>query len=45
MNLGQMSLEVERAFGPQIPVYGVHAVGGAPIEPAVIINKIIEVSK
>jgi 2-oxoglutarate ferredoxin oxidoreductase subunit alpha len=45
MNLGQMRLEVERTFGPQTPVHGVNAVGGAPIEPEPIIQKIKEVNK
>ena len=45
MNLGQMRLEVERTFGPQTPVHGVNAVGGAPIEPEQIIQKVMEVSK
>ena len=44
MNLGQMILETERAFGPDVPQYGVNAVGGVPIEPHEIINKIKEVA-
>ncbi len=43
MNLGQMRGEVEKALGPDIPVYGVNAVGGVPIEPPEIMNKIMEV--
>ena len=45
MNLGQMRLEVERTFGPQMPVTGVNAVGGVPIEPDAIINAIMEANK
>jgi 2-oxoglutarate ferredoxin oxidoreductase subunit alpha len=43
MNLGQMRVEVERAFGPDMPVYGVNRVGGVPIEPEEIYQKIMEI--
>jgi 2-oxoglutarate ferredoxin oxidoreductase subunit alpha len=43
MNLGQMRGEVEKALGPEIPVYGVNKVGGVPIEPEEIMQKILEV--
>jgi 2-oxoglutarate ferredoxin oxidoreductase subunit alpha len=43
MNLGQMRVEVERVFGPDMPVYGVNRVGGVPIEPEEIYQKIMEI--
>lgn len=44
MNLGQMITETQRTFGPDIPQYGVNAVGGVPIEPHEIFNKIKEIA-
>lgn len=43
MNLGQMIGEVEKALGPDIPIYGVQKTGGVPIEPEEITQKIMEV--
>ena len=43
MNLGQMIGEVEKAIGPDIPLYGVNKTGGVPIEPEEITQKIMEV--
>jgi 2-oxoglutarate ferredoxin oxidoreductase subunit alpha len=44
MNLGQMRGEVEKALGPDIPVHGVNRVGGVPIEPNEILQKIKEIA-
>lgn len=42
MNLGQMTGEVEKAIGPDIPITGVYKIGGAPIEPFEIVQKALE---
>ncbi len=44
MNLGQMTGEVEKTLGPDIPVIGVYKVGGVPIEPYEIVQKALEVA-
>ena len=43
MNLGQMTGEVEKAVGPDVPLAGVYKIGGAPIEPFEIVQKVLEV--
>jgi 2-oxoglutarate/2-oxoacid ferredoxin oxidoreductase subunit alpha len=43
VNLGQMILEVERASHRDMPLVGVNHVGGVPIPPNEILNKIKEV--
>jgi 2-oxoglutarate ferredoxin oxidoreductase subunit alpha len=45
VNLGQMILEVERAAHKDMPILGVNRVGGVPIAPYEILDKIKEVSK
>lgn len=42
MNLGQMTGEVEKALGPDVPLKGVYKVGGVPIEPFEIVQKAME---
>ncbi len=44
MNLGQMTGEVEKALGPDVPLTGVYKVGGVPIEPFDIVQKAMEVA-
>jgi len=44
MNLGQMTMEVERALGPDMPIKGVYKVGGVPIEPFEIVQKAMEIA-
>jgi len=44
VNLGQMILEVERAAHKDMPIVGVNRVGGVPIPPYEILDKIKEVS-
>ncbi len=43
MNLGQMILEVQRAVGTDVPVFGVQKSNGLGIEPGEIMEKIKEV--
>jgi 2-oxoglutarate ferredoxin oxidoreductase subunit alpha len=45
VNLGQMILEVERAAHKDMPIVGVNRVGGVPIAPYEILDKIKEISK
>jgi 2-oxoglutarate ferredoxin oxidoreductase subunit alpha len=44
MNLGQMILEVERVVHSDIPIVGSQKVGGVPVEPHEIVEKIREVA-
>ncbi|TKJ42491.1 2-oxoglutarate synthase subunit alpha [candidate division LCP-89 bacterium B3_LCP] len=43
MNLGQMILEVERSVHKEMPIVGVNKVGGVPVPPYEILEKIKEV--
>jgi len=45
MNLGQIILEVERAAHRDMPIVGVNRVGGVPIPPYEILEKIKEIAK
>jgi 2-oxoglutarate ferredoxin oxidoreductase subunit alpha len=45
MNLGQMVHEVKRAAADKIPVHFVGNAGGTIIDPDLLVNKIIEVTK
>ncbi|RJP74914.1 MAG: 2-oxoacid:acceptor oxidoreductase subunit alpha [Candidatus Zixiibacteriota bacterium] len=45
VNLGQIILEVERASHRDMPIVGVNRVGGVPIPPGEIFNKIKEVAR
>jgi len=45
VNLGQMILEVERAAHKDMPIVGVNRVGGVPIAPYEILDKIKEISE
>jgi len=45
MNLGQIILEVERAAHREMPIVGVNRVGGVPIPPYEILEKIKEIAQ
>jgi 2-oxoglutarate ferredoxin oxidoreductase subunit alpha len=45
VNLGQMILEVERSAHREMPIVGVNRVGGVPIAPYEILDKIKEISE